>query len=152
MILICCEEEEGWMRGMRRWRWFSRWLGSWSLYFSWEVWRAYWAHGELHAVDGLVKNSRNALGYREMSTDRHREDFEMHSVGVRETNQFQNIPITHLKSQSSPSHKDQTLHERIHIHIAIDIHINTLSDDYSSWITNFLLPPSPKELSSATLT
>lgn len=67
------------------------------LYLSWEVWRAYWAHGELHAVDGLVKNPRNALSYWEMGTDRH-GDFEMHSVGVRDRNQFQNIPTTHLKS------------------------------------------------------
>jgi hypothetical protein len=28
MILICCEE--GWVRGMRRWRWCLGGLGSWS--------------------------------------------------------------------------------------------------------------------------
>ena len=101
MILICCEEGVEAVEMV-----FARAGIVELLYFSWEVWRVFWAYGELHAVDGLVKDPREALSYREeMGTDSYRRGFEMHSVGVRDMNTITKYTNQHTQS---PIHKVPT--------------------------------------------
>lgn len=111
------------------------------LYFGSE-----WAHGELHVVDRLVKDPRNAPCYRGHTGDKERISKCIASA-LEDTNQFQN---TRLHTPKVPTTVPNfTCSESTStLPLAFTFTPGTL---IVSWITNFLLPPSPKRSSAQPL-